>query len=145
MSVQWGSDMLLSSLLRRLLASLAAIILVQSMTMAAGPGHVIGWIEIVQVPGKTDHLTISGHALALAETAGTFKLAIERIGKGGKTATVQSGKFGLGQGEDRTLSTTAINVSAGEQIEISLVLSVDGREVTSVTVRSGTYDSGKAI
>jgi hypothetical protein len=110
-----------------------------------GGGPVIGWVEVKPAPGDGASITIVGHAYAAAEISGRFVLAVSRSGKGGSAQTSQSGAFQLSAGQQKALSTTAINLAPGQSVSIELKLMSGSTEVSSVLIKTARQPGGRDI
>jgi hypothetical protein len=126
---------------RALVLAFAALMMVTidpagERAMAADSSSAIGWIEILPVSGRDNHITIRGQILALKPVEGKFGLRVKRTSRGNTSDNKQGGQFSAQVGESRVLSTTTINLQPNDHLEIVLTLSVDGAEVFSATLRS---------
>jgi hypothetical protein len=83
---------------------------------------VIGWIEIVPVPGPNNLLTVRGHVHGMTDQQGKFQLSVIRDKSGSTSATKQTGEFRVRAGEAANLSSTTINVHADDRLELELTL-----------------------
>ncbi|MEQ1672309.1 MAG: curli-like amyloid fiber formation chaperone CsgH [Hyphomicrobium sp.] len=103
--------------------------------MARAEGSdVIGWIEVA--PAGAGKVVVTGHAYAVVATEGKFSLSLERRTKGNSAKTGQSGNFKAAAGENAKLSSTGINVEPGEDLVIELRLTVEGRDIAPVDLRT---------
>lgn len=122
----------------KVIKSLAAIC---ALTMGLGmkigtasAGGVIGWIEVRPEGGL---IQITGRATGPEAMKISYTLAIERMGRSGKTATRQSGKADVEAGKIAKLSTTSVNVGAQEELAIILTIEHDGRVVSTSAINAG--------
>jgi hypothetical protein len=104
---------------------------------AATSSPIIGWIEIEPVPGKADHVTITGKVYGLKPSEGRYTLEIKRHEKGNVSNSNQGGSFRVGQGETASLARSGINIPPASSLEIVLKFQADGREIFSVALKPG--------
>ncbi|ADP71298.1 hypothetical protein Rvan_2071 [Rhodomicrobium vannielii ATCC 17100] len=109
-----------------LFASLATLM----TTSVAHSQSAYGWIELKPVPGR-NLLEITGRVLSPIPVNGAaFTLNIRRTNGGNVSTTKQAGGFDLSPNEDRALSSTSLNVEAGDELTIELKISANGKEVS---------------
>jgi len=126
------------------LASLLAGFCVMTASSAQADSP-LGWLELKPVPGR-NMVQITGHALALEPvSAADFTLSIKRRNGGNNSNTAQSGHFDLAPGEAKVLSSTSINVEAGDELTIELKIADHGREVFSATLSSHPTRGGQTL
>jgi hypothetical protein len=100
----------------------------------ANAQQVLGWLELKPLPGR-NMVQITGHALALERVAGLeFMISVAREGSGGKSVSRQSGRIDLHAGENKSLSSTSINVQPGSDLTITLNILDRGQEVFSAVM-----------
>jgi hypothetical protein len=124
------------------LAALAA--LASALTMpAAHAQSAFGWMEMKAAPGGSNIVQITGHALAFERISGAqFTLSVRRLNGGNSSNTRQSGQIDLAPHEAKTLSTTSINVEAGDALTIELKITSGGKEVSSATLSASAPSQG---
>ncbi|MBS0234662.1 MAG: hypothetical protein JSR99_14385 [Proteobacteria bacterium] len=120
-----------------------ALLALEALPVSAGAAPVIGWVEVTPV-GK-DHISVVGHASATTDTAGQFSLLLIRKSASGAIRTGQTGNFKATAGEAVVLSKTEINVGSDEDIAIELKLSVAGKEVSIITLKTGSGPAERAL
>jgi hypothetical protein len=122
-------------------------LLPEGVSRAAGETAtlIIGWVEIAPSPERRGQLAVIGHVYAATASKGRYTLVISRAGRGGTTNTQQGGVFNVAAGEDKKLSTTAVNVAANDSLKIELKLYSEEREVFSVVMRPALDKGGRDI
>ena len=103
-------------------------------TNAAWAGDVIGWMEIKAADRQ---IGVTARAYATDQAKIEYELKIERVGRSGKTATKQRGKADIEPGQTAQLSTTSVNVGAGDQLAILLTIFSDGQVVATNALHVG--------
>jgi hypothetical protein len=104
--------------------------------MATDRLSVIGWIEIVRMPGASNLLTVLGHVQGIENRQGKFQLSVTRNNRGNKSATKQSGDFRVTAGEAANLSSTTINVSVEDHLSLELILYSGDKELFVTRLQS---------
>ena len=109
--------------------------MVMSMNAAAAE-DVVGWM---QVNPADRQIGITAHAYGPDAAKIEFELRVERVGRSGKTATKQSGKADMQPGKIAQLSTTSVNMSAGDQLAILLTITSGGKVVATNALHVGPH------
>lgn len=113
------------------------------MTLAEATGEpastvegaaMIGWIEIAIEDGSA---TLIARVGALAAGEAEASLAVCRLGRGGRMATRQGGSVQLAPGETATVARAGMNLAAGDGLEATLTVVVDGVTVAEARIRHG--------
>ena len=109
--------------------------MVMSMS-AASAQDVVGWMQINPADRQ---IGITAHAYGPDAAKIEFELRVERVGRSGKTATKQSGKADMQPGKIAQLSTTSVNISAGDQLAILLTITSGGKVVSTNALHVGPH------
>ena len=121
-------------ILKTLIAIFSIVAGAVMSTNAASAGEVIGWMEINPVERQ---IAVTARAYASDEAKIEYELQIERVGRSGKTATKQRGKADLAPGKTAQLSTTSVNIVAGDQLAILLTIFSGGQVVSTNALHVG--------
>jgi hypothetical protein len=94
-------------------------------------------VAAIAVEPGAGGVTLTGRAVALADCRFSASMTVERSGQAGAMKTTQGGSFSLDKGQSASVATVGVSISAGDHLEVVLVLSFDGREIATSSLRVG--------
>ena len=98
-------------------AGLLSLLIASALGGLAGPDDRSARIDVTAGEAYTvQAVAVSGHA-----ASGTYTLVVERVGAAGRSRSQQGGAFEMAAGE-RTLSTSSVNVAAGDSLRTELTI-----------------------
>lgn len=101
---------------------------------SAQTAEVVGWMEVNPAAGQ---LQITGRAWSADEASIEYTLQIQRVGRGGNTATRQGGKVDVASGKVSILSTTSVNIQPQDQLTVLLTIISNGQVIASSSIQLG--------
>jgi hypothetical protein len=94
-------------------------------------------IAVIEVELATGGATLTGRAIALADCQFSASMTVERSGRAGSMKVVQGGSFHLEKGQAAKVATVGLSLSAGDKLDVELVLSSEGHEIAASSLRVG--------